>query len=97
MSQTNSRTVRMVPQGLAAVILVFVICLCVISQMLGAPVTLLGVLISDAPVESLSEDFSIPPIPPKPGTPSYSNSYTEVHSPVHLPIFSTAVFHPPLG
>jgi hypothetical protein len=65
--------------------------------MRGAPVTLLGLLMSDAPAESLSEDFSIPPITLEPGTPSRSGFHTDVQPSPHLPIFSTAVFHPPQG
>ena len=97
MNQIHKRAVRMVPQGIAAVILVFVICMCVVSQMLGAPVTLLGVLTSDTPAESLSEDFSIPPITPEPDVPNHFSLYAEAHPSVHLPIFSTSVFHPPQG
>jgi hypothetical protein len=65
--------------------------------MLGAPVTLLGLLMSDAPVESLSEDFSIPPITPELGKTNCSSVHAEIQSSPHLSIFSTAVFHPPLG
>jgi hypothetical protein len=65
--------------------------------MLGAPITLLGLLASDTPAESLSEDFSIPPITPEPGAPSRSSFYAEFNPSPHLPIFSTAVFHPPQG
>ncbi len=84
-------------EGTAAAVLIVFICMCVVSQMLGAPVTLLGLLMSDTPVESLSEDFSIPPITLEPGTPSRSSSHAEFQLSVHLPIFSTSVFHPPQG
>lgn len=75
--------------------LILFICICVLFEMLGAPVTLLGLLTSDTPVESLSEDFTIPPTTPEPGFPSHSRFRVESQSPWHLPIFSTAVFHPP--
>ena len=93
----DGKAVRVLPQGIAAVIVVFSICLCVLLQMLGAPVTLLGVLISDVPAESLSEDFSIPPIPPEPDTPGQFSFYAEFQPSVHLLILSTSVFHPPQG
>lgn len=63
--------------------------------MLGAPFTLLGLLMSDTPAESLSEDLSIPPITPEPGTTGRSSFYSELQPSLHLTIFSTAVFHPP--
>lgn len=97
MSPNDGSAVRVSSQGIAAVSVVFIVCLCVLFQMLGAPVTLLGVLISDTPAESLSEDFSIPPIAPEPDTPGGFSLYTEFQPSVHLPIFSTAVFHPPQG
>ncbi len=84
-----------VPQAMASAALVFLVCLCVVFQMLGVPVTLLGLLTSDAPVESLSEDFSIPPSMPEPGTPDRSRFTVERQFSRHFPVFSTAVFHPP--
>jgi hypothetical protein len=78
-----------------AAILVFFVCICVVSQMLGAPVTLLGLLTSDTPAESLSEDFSIPPITLELDVSSRSSFYAEFQPSPQLPIFPTAVFHPP--
>lgn len=95
MSHIGESTIRWFPACTGAVILILLVCLCVVFQMLGAPVTLLGLLTSDTPVESLSEDFSIPPITPEPGIPSHSRFSVEGQPPGHLPIFSTAVFHPP--
>lgn len=86
---------RLIPEGPVSAVLILFICVCVLFQMLGAPVTLLGLLTSDTPVESLSEDFSIPPVTPEPGFPSHSRVSVESQSPGHLPIFSIAVFHPP--
>ncbi len=97
MRRTDREIHRLLPDGLVTATLVCMVCLCVVFQMLGAPVTLLGLLISDTPVESLSEDFSIPPIMPEPGRPHRSGFYTVTQPSRYLPIFSTAVFHPPLG
>jgi hypothetical protein len=97
MSWRNRGVVRVLPDKTAAAVLIVFVCICIVSQMLGAPVTLLGLLMSDAPVESLSEDFSIPPITPEPGRPHRSGFYAEIQPSRYLPVFSTAVFHPPLG
>jgi|GEM_PF-5871258 len=47
-------------------LLIFLVCGCVVLQVLGAPVTLLYLLTSDVPTESLSEDVSIPAVTPEP-------------------------------
>lgn len=74
---------------------VIFLCICVLSQMLGTPVTLIGLLTSSISVESVAEDFSIPPITPEPELASHSN-FDEKREPVlHLPVFVTSVFHPP--
>ncbi|MBK8276772.1 MAG: hypothetical protein IPK92_13345 [Nitrospira sp.] len=94
-TQVKERTVRILPVGTGAVILIAFVCIGVLLQMLGVPVTLLGLLTSDTPMESLSEGFSIPPVIPEPGVPSHSRSRVESQPPGYHPIFSTAVFHPP--
>ena len=76
-------------------VLIFFVCICVVSQMLGAPVTLIDLFTSETPAESLSEDFSIPPITPKPGTPSWFSLHVAFEPSFRIPIFSTSVFHPP--
>lgn len=82
-------------RGLCVVALV--LCLCVVMQMLGAPVTLLGLLTSDTPVESFSEDFSIMPIIVEPGVSSRPSFYAGFQPALRFSIFSSAVFHPPQG
>lgn len=95
MRRTDREIHRLLPDGLVTATLVCMVCLCVVFQMLGAPVTLLGLLIFDTPVESLSEDFSIPPVMPEPGKPSRSTVSIDTQLLRHLPVFSTSVFHPP--
>ena len=85
------------PRGLGVACLVLFLCLCVIVQMLGVPVTLLALLTSDSPIESLSADFSILPITLNPGTLSRSAFCMEFQGLVYLPIFSTSIFRPPQG
>ncbi|MBH0210130.1 MAG: hypothetical protein HP495_16745 [Nitrospira sp.] len=95
MIRTPKLTHRFFLAGAATAVLVGFVCLCVVFQMLGAPVTLLGLLTSDAPVESLSEDFSIPPSMPEPGVLNHSRLLVEHQPSPSVPVFSTAVFHPP--
>lgn len=85
------------PKGVIYTALICFVCLCVLSQMLGAPVTLLNLLTSDTPVELLSEDFSILPFTPVPGTSSRSTTHADFEPSYHIPIFSISVFHPPQG
>jgi hypothetical protein len=72
------------------------ICVCVLSLMLGTPISLSNLLISsDILTESVSEGFSVPPIAPKPGAPSAHRISVEFQPALHLPVFVTSVFHPP--
>ena len=75
--------------------LIVCLCICVMSQMLGTPLTLIGLLTSDIPVESVSEDFSIPPISPEPESASRSGLHEKGEPVLHLSVFVTSVFHPP--
>lgn len=84
-------------RGVAVVWLISFLCLCVVFQMLGVPVTLLALLASDSPIESLSEDFSILPVILEPGALTRSAFYVERQRLVYLPIVSTAIFRPPQG
>ena len=77
--------------------LIVCLCICVMSQMLGTPLTLIGLLTSDISVESVSEDFSIPPISPEPESASRSGLHEKGEPVLHLPVFVTSVFHPPQG
>ncbi len=84
-------------QSWAIACLLSFLCLCVVFQMLGVPVTLLAVLALDSPIESLSEDFSILPVIWEPRTFNRIALYVEFQRFVYLPIFSSAIFRPPLG
>jgi len=88
---------HLLSKGIIYTALIFFVCICILSQMLGVPVTLLGLLTSDTPVELLSEDFSILPITTVPGRPIGSSFHVEFEPSFHIPIFSTSVFHPPQG
>lgn len=76
---------------------VVLLCVCVVAHMLGAPVTLLGLLNFDMLAESepVSEDFSaISPLP-KLERPYLFLIFDEIRPVHHLPVLLTSVFHPP--
>ncbi len=89
--------VRLSEQGVGVVCLISLLCLCVVFQMLGVPVTLLALLTSDSPIESLSEDFSILPIMLKPRAPDHIAFSVEFQRLIYLPIVSISIFRPPQG
>lgn len=73
------------------------LCVCVLSQMLGAPITVVSLLTSaDMLTEPLSEDFCIQPAVPDLGTPSQPLLHIELQPSHNHPVFATSVFHPPL-
>ncbi|WHZ29606.1 MAG: hypothetical protein OJF51_004408 [Nitrospira sp.] len=83
-------------QGYKLIIAVAFLCMCVLGQMLGMPVTLIGLLTSsDVLAESVSEDFSLTPVLPEPEMPGSSRIHAEVRPSFYLPVFVTSVFHPP--
>jgi hypothetical protein len=81
--------------GSACVILF--LCVCVLAQMLGMPVTLFSLMASSSDVflESVSEDFSFPPTVPRPRAAHARSLHTDVQASIYLPVFVTSVFHPP--
>ncbi|MGE3976985.1 MAG: hypothetical protein AB7F94_05295 [Nitrospira sp.] len=77
--------------------LVFLLCVCVLAQMLGMPISFFSLVASSDAVlmESASEDFSFPPTMPKPRTSSAWNTNMERQSSPYFHVFVTSVFHPP--
>lgn len=77
--------------------LVVLLCVCVVAQLLGAPVTLLGLSNSDMLTESepVSEDFSVLSPSTGPERSYLFHIVTEFRPVHHLPILVTSVFHPP--
>jgi hypothetical protein len=63
--------------------------------MLGMPVTLIGLLASDAPAESLSEDLSVLSSACDLKRPGLLGLFTDIRPRPHLPVLLTTVFHPP--
>jgi hypothetical protein len=95
MSRFSPRTLASSSCGASVVILVLFVCICVVAQMLGAPVTLIDVLTLELPGESVSEDFSVPPVTPEPALATQARLSENVDSLRYLPILTVAVFHPP--
>ena len=86
---------RRMTQGLT--FLVCVLCICVLSQMLGMPVTL-GSLLSSADMLSqpTAEEFSLLPATPRLDDRSRPCLMTEVQPSLRVPVFVSSVFHPPI-
>ena len=81
-------------RGLCVVALV--LCLCVVMQMLGAPVTLLSAGdISDEFSGSVLEGFSLPQALPPLTLSSESISAVELPQSAHLFVLASQQFHPP--
>ncbi len=77
--------------------LVVLLCVCVVTQMLGVPATLMDLLNSDVLTKSepASEDASAFSPSPEPERPRFFNFFVERCAARHLPVLLTAVFHPP--
>ena len=95
MSRFSPRTLASSSCGAGVVILVLFVCLCVVTQMLGIPVTLIDVFTSELAGESVSEDFSVPPVTPEPALATQARLSENVDSMQYLPILAISVFHPP--
>ncbi len=76
---------------------VLLLCVCVVTQMLGVPATLIDLLNSDVLTKSepVSEDHSTVSPSLEPERPHLFYSFTEFRPVRHLPVLSTSVFHPP--
>ena len=78
--------------------LVLLLCLCVVTQMLGVPVTLLGLLDSDRLIQSepASEDPTVLSSIPEPERPNFLSFFTDSAAGRRLPVVLSSVFRPPL-
>ena len=76
---------------------VVLLCVCVLTQMLGVPITLIGVMDSDLLAKSapVSEDFSSLSLSLEPERPSLLHFFTESRLVLQLPVLATSVFRPP--
>jgi hypothetical protein len=79
------------------VAVIMFLCLCVIMQMLGAPVTLLDPSLSpDTLGASVLEGFSVPPAVPQLTRSSETAPVIDAQPSVHVPLLAFALFHPPV-
>jgi hypothetical protein len=77
-------------------VMALALCLCVIMQMLGAPVTLLSAGdTSDDFSGSVLEGFSLPQMRPPLTRSSESVSAVEPPRPAHILVLASEQFHPP--
>lgn len=82
----------------SVVVVILFLCICVVLQMLGVPVTLLNPsLSSDILGTSVLEGFSVPPAPPHLNPFSAFVLVTQGHASVHMPLLASDLFHPPVG
>jgi hypothetical protein len=73
------------------------LCVCIILQMLGVPVTLLNPsLASDTLEASVLEGFSVPPTFPELVLSPESVLVSEFYPEVPVPVLASVLFHPPL-
>ena len=94
--RTDNCIARTQSRGIRIVVIVF-LCLAVLMQMLGVPPTLLSPALSlDTLGESVLEGFSIPPTVPLVTLSSKTACVMDAQPSVHVPILTSAVFHPPL-
>jgi hypothetical protein len=96
MSHIHVNLLRAPYRTMGSVSVALFLCVCVFSQMLGAPVTLASLLTSvDMLTESVSEEFSLPPTVPEPEAPRPLRVNMEFQPALHLPVLSASLFHPP--
>jgi len=73
------------------------LCMCVMMQMLGVPVTLLHAAdVSDTIAASVLEGFSVPPTLPQLVMSSESNPCAEIDSLECVTAFASTLFRPPV-
>lgn len=78
-------------------LMVLVLCLCIVAQMLGVPVTLLSP--ADSPDQvgsSVLEGFSVPPPTVEFLLAGTSVKVSDRSSVMHVPVIASALFHPPV-
>ncbi len=75
--------------------LIVLMCICVVAQMLGTPITLTSLLTADMSMESVSGDFSIHSVMLEVELTSHRVSYEKSDPSRYHQIFETSAFHPP--
>jgi hypothetical protein len=77
--------------------LIILLCICVVTQMLGIPATLIGLLNADVLTKSepISEDFSTLSTLIFPERPGLFSVIADLYPVSQLPVLTTSVFRPP--
>jgi hypothetical protein len=79
-----------------SVSVVLFLCVCILSQMFGVPITLVGLFTSAGMLtETVSEEFSLPSTGIEPDNVGPFRFHIEFLPSHQLPVFVTSVFHPP--
>ena len=95
MVQITLPTVAAESRVIGSTFLVVALCLCVLAQILGSPITLNSLIAADLSVESVSDGCTIPtPAPEHAGTPVFYSAEA-VPSSATMPLLPTSIFHPP--
>ncbi|HEY7532823.1 MAG TPA: hypothetical protein VH681_08625 [Nitrospiraceae bacterium] len=78
-------------------VVIMALCICVLMQLLGAPVTMLNAGdISDTVIGSVLEGFALPPTLPQLAFPSESTLVGQIQPFGHVSGFAVLPFHPPV-
>lgn len=84
--------------GKACVAIVMLLCLSILVQMLGVPVTLLNPFEpADTQRVSVLEGFSVPSSLPQLTSSFETDTVTDTQPSVHLPVLASVLFHPPVS
>jgi hypothetical protein len=84
--------------GKACMAIVMLLCLSILVQMLGVPVTLLNPFEpADTQRVSVLEGFSVPSSLPQLTSSFETDTATDTQPSVHLPVLSSVLFHPPVS
>jgi hypothetical protein len=94
MLQTGTRLFPSSSRGVGVAFLVVLICIWVIAQMLGTPLTLTTLLTADTSTESVCDD-SIPPVKLDLELFSCALLHEDTELSLSFQFFETSAFHPP--
>ncbi len=93
---TRNSAARIDLRGARIAVIMF-LCLCVIMQMLGAPITLLAPSVFfDTLGAAVLEGFSVLPTVPQLTLSSEIVPVTDAQPSIHMPILASVLFHPPV-
>jgi len=97
MSQLRYNCFKESRLGKVCMAMVMLLCLCIMAQMLGVPVTLLNPAVAaDTLAVSVSEGFSVPSSLPQLTPSGEMVPVTDAQPFVHVLVLASALFHPPV-